>query len=211
MLFRSLCLVFTCVFARIPFLEKVFTPQEVKEGNNNYYLGEVTNSTFYPFQRTIIINNTLPDYYLKVTHNESFLVINSQFLTTEIDGEMTPLFSTPLNSSILTVRLQTRPCYPYQGGPYYRNNETIPYGDTNNELVQTRVTSEDGFLNMTVSRPWAARVSDEQSVVISESSQGIILCTNVKWREVDGAFSSVVSMTALFTVVGLIVRQLFFE
>ena len=72
----------------------------------------------------------------------------------------------------------------HQGGPYYRNNETIPYGDTNNELVQTRVTSEDGFLNMTVSRPWAARVSDEQSVVISESSQGIILCTNVKWREV---------------------------
>lgn len=50
--------------------------------------------------------------------------------------------------------------------------------------MQTRVTSEDGFLNMTVSRPWAARVSDEQSVVISESSQGIILCTNVKWREV---------------------------
>ena len=84
--------------------------------------------------------------------------------------------------------------------------------------MQTRVTSEDGFLNMTVSRPWAARVSDEQSVVISESSQGIILCTNVKWRDCemrvtsrDGAFSSVVSMTALFTVVGLIVRQLFFE
>ncbi len=74
----------------------------------------MTNSTFYPFQRTIIINNTLPDYYLKVTQlcwrwyvtssNESFLVINSQFLTTEIDGEMTPLFSTvsypvPLHSS----------------------------------------------------------------------------------------------------------------
>lgn len=30
-----LCLVFACVFARIPFLEKVFTPQEVKEGNNS--------------------------------------------------------------------------------------------------------------------------------------------------------------------------------
>lgn len=62
------------------------------------------NSTYYPFQRTIIINQTLPNYYLKVTQlgpfksltssNESILVINSQFLTTEIDGEMTPLFST---------------------------------------------------------------------------------------------------------------------
>lgn len=30
-----LCLVFICVFARIPFLENVFTPQEVKEGNNS--------------------------------------------------------------------------------------------------------------------------------------------------------------------------------
>ena len=76
------------------------------------------------------------------------------------------------------------PCYPSQGGPYYRNNETIAYGDTDNELVQTRATDENGYLVMTVSRPWAARVSDKQSVVISQSSQGIILCTNVKWREV---------------------------
>ena len=126
--------------------------------------------------------------------NESFLVINSQFLTLDAEGEMTPVFSKviafplphiqPLNGSVLTARLQTMPCYPSQGGPYYRNNETIAYGDTDNELVQTRATDENGYLVMTVSRPWAARVSDKQSVVISQSSQGIILCTNVKWREV---------------------------
>ena len=101
---------------------------------------------------------------LSFSSNESFLVINSQFLTLDAEGEMTPVFSKviafplphiqPLNGSVLTARLQTMPCYPSQGGPYYRNNETIAYGDTDNELV------------------------------ISQSSQGIILCTNVKWREV---------------------------
>lgn len=53
----------------------------------------------------------------------------------------------------MTVRLHTMPCYPHQGGYYYRNNATAEYGDHDNEIVGTRATDENGYLSMDVYRP----------------------------------------------------------
>ena len=52
------------------------------------------------------------------------------------------------------------PCYPEQGGYYYQNNTNLDFGDVDNEIVGTRATDDNGFLNLTVYRPWAVRIND---------------------------------------------------
>ena len=111
----------------------------------------------------------------------------------------------------MTVRLHTMPCYPHQVGYYYRNNATAEYGDHDNEIVGTRATDENGYLSMDVYRPWSVRTSDEQSIVITSASDGIVLCTNLNWTLVDGAFSSAVSIVSLLAVIGVLMKQMFFE
>ena len=76
------------------------------------------------------------------------------------------------------------PCYPEQGGTYYRNDESIDYGQVNNEVVGTKVTDSNGFLNMTISRSWMTRINDAKSIVLNTAEEGIILCTNLHWQEV---------------------------
>ena len=110
----------------------------------------------------------------------------------------------------MTVRLHTMPCYPEQGGTYYRYNTTQGYGEQDNELVGTRATVENGVLTLDVHRSWPLLISDTQSLVITSATNGVILCTNIDWREVDGAFSSAVSVVSLLAVIGLLAKQMFF-
>ena len=90
----------------------------------------------------------------------------------------------PLNGTVVTTRLHSMACYPEQGGVYYRHNTTIDFGDVDNEIVGTKVTNENGYLNMTISRPWTTRINDAKSIVMNTATDGIILCTNLNWREV---------------------------
>ena len=68
--------------------------------------------------------------------------------------------SQPLNGTVVTTRLHSMPCYPEQGGSYYRHDTSIDYGDVENEIVGTKVTDENGYLNLTISRPWTTRIHD---------------------------------------------------
>ena len=110
----------------------------------------------------------------------------------------------------MTVRLHTMPCYPEQGGTYYRYNTTQGYGEQDNELVGTRATDENGVLTLDVHRSWPLLISDTQSLVITSATNGVILNKNIDWREVDGAFSSAVSVVSLLAVIGLLAKQMFF-
>lgn len=76
------------------------------------------------------------------------------------------------------------PCYPEQGGIYYRNDTGIEYGDVNNEMVGTKVTDAHGYINMTISRPWMTRINEAKSIVFNTAEEGIIMCTNLYWEEV---------------------------
>ena len=70
-----LCIVFICVTARIPFIQYATQAKDDKDphackeecGNLSvaYFIGSVKNTTFFPFQRTVIINET--DYSLTPT------------------------------------------------------------------------------------------------------------------------------------------------
>ena len=70
-----LCIVFICVTARIPFIQYATQakddkdPHDCKEthvrSSEAYFIGSVKNRTFFPFQRTVIINET--DYSLTPT------------------------------------------------------------------------------------------------------------------------------------------------
>ena len=111
------------------------------------------------------------------------------------------------------------PCYPQQGGTYYRHYASIEYGDVNNEVVGTKVTDANGYINMTIYRPWTTRIEDAKSIVLNTADEGIILCTNLYWEEVyslnhslihrDSALSSAVKLTTLLAVVGLVMKQIF--
>ena len=110
----------------------------------------------------------------------------------------------------MTVRLHANRCYPEQGGLYYRYNNTIEYGEQENEIVGTRATNMDGFLDFQIKRPWEMEVGDEQSIVITSASEGILLCMNLNWTRVDGAFSSAVGMVSLLAALGMVMKQMFF-
>ena len=110
----------------------------------------------------------------------------------------------------MTVRLHANRCYPEQGGLYYRYNKTIEYGEQENEIVGTRATNMDGFLDFQIERPWEMEVGDEQSIVITSASEGILLCMNLNWTRVDGAFSSAVGMVSLLAVLGMVMKQMLF-
>ena len=109
----------------------------------------------------------------------------------------------------MTVRLHANRCYPEQGGLYYRYNNTIEYGEQENEIVGTRATNVDGFLDFQIERPWEMEVSNKQSIVITSASEGILLCMNLNWTRVDGAFSSAVGMVSLLAVLGMVMKQMF--
>ena len=110
----------------------------------------------------------------------------------------------------MTVRLHANSCYPEQGGLYYRYNDTIGYGEQENEIVGTRATDEQGFLDFDIMRPWEMEVSNEQSVVITSAADGILLCMNLNWTRVDSALSSAIGMISLLSVLGLVMKQMFF-
>ena len=71
------------------------------------------------------------------------------------------------------------PCYPYQGGNYYRNDNSIAYGDPDNEIVGSRATDQNGHLSLTVTRPWTTRIGDAKSIVLNTATDGIIFCSDV--------------------------------
>ena len=98
---------------------------------------------------------------------------------------------------MITARLHTMPCYPYQGGNYYRNDNSIAYGDPDNEIVGSRATDQNGHLSLTVTRPWTTRIGDAKSIVLNTATDGIIFCSNIDWVEVDGVVSSTVSTCLL--------------
>ena len=63
-----LCIVFICVTARIPFIQYATQAKDEKDPHDckrtrgcscaAYFIGSVKNTTFFPFQRTVIINET---------------------------------------------------------------------------------------------------------------------------------------------------------
>lgn len=108
----------------------------------------------------------------------------------------------------MTARLHTMSCYPSQGGNYYRNDDSLPYGETENEIVGSRATDEQGYLSLTVSRTWMTRINDAKSIVLNTANNGIILCSNINWVEVDGSLTSTVSIVSFVAALGFVLRQL---
>ena len=193
---------FICVTARVPFLSSLIQPLEVSEDNRNYYQGQINETCIYPFQSTIIMQPSDEFQGMRVYYNESILTISGQFLELSVEGEMVPNFNKPLNGTVVTARLHTMSCYPSQGGNYYRNDDSLPYGETENEIVGSRATDEQGYLSLTVSRSWMTRINDAKSIVLNTANNGIILCSNINWVEVDGSLTSTVSIVSFVAALG---------
>jgi hypothetical protein len=137
---------------------------------------------FYPFQTKIIVNETDAEYYVSITENGTYFYFDAQFLVIDKEGQMIPTFSSPLNSTVITTRVQTQTCYPYQGGEYYRQNITEEFGVVENEIVATRATDKDGRLHIEAKREWTTRIEEAQSIVVTTAKDGIILCSNIDWN-----------------------------
>ena len=72
----------------------------------------------------------------------------------------------------------------------------------------SRATDEQGYLSLTVSRSWMTRINDAKSIVLNTANNGIILCSNINWVEVDGSLTSTVSIVSFVAALGFVLRQL---